>query len=269
MSEYEFDVCLSFAGEQREYVADVANLLRGRNVKIFYDEYEEAGLWGKDLYEHLDSVYRTRSRFCILFASTDYASKVWTTHERRSAQARAFQDSEEYILPARFDDTEIPGLRPTVGYVDLRTISPHQLADLVVRKLATTRNTPSRLDVEPEYSTTPTTSEERARIISLKPSAWELYLFAGIILQGKNELRPKRQDYEVGYATPVRRLNEDEDVVRYLWDRIAAAQRLNRNLMALLDEHVQVQAFGRTGEPGDVERIQHLVGQQHLGDLCW
>ena len=45
------------------------------------------------------------------------ACKVWPTHELRSAQARALSQSVEYILPVRFDETEIPGLLNTVGYV--------------------------------------------------------------------------------------------------------------------------------------------------------
>jgi hypothetical protein len=90
---------------------------------------------GKDLYEHLDWIYQKAARYCVLFASADYARKVWTTHERRSAQARALLSAEEYVLPARFDDTEIPGLRSTVGYIDVRSMSATKLADLIAQKL--------------------------------------------------------------------------------------------------------------------------------------
>jgi hypothetical protein len=63
-------------------------------------------------------------------ASEAYAKKVWTSHERRSAQARALQSSGEYVLPVRFDDTEIPGLRSTVAYVEAPSATPVQLAGL-------------------------------------------------------------------------------------------------------------------------------------------
>ena len=39
------------------------------------------------------------------------------------------------LLPARFDDTEIPGLRPTVGYQDLANMSPEQVGELILQKL--------------------------------------------------------------------------------------------------------------------------------------
>jgi hypothetical protein len=132
---YEYDVCLSFAGEDRAYVRQVAEALRTRGVRVFFDEYAQADLWGKDLYTHLDDVYQNAARYCVLFASKHYAKKVWTNHERESAQARAIRQHAEYILPARFDSTKIPGLRPTVGEVDLRSISPEKLADLIEQKL--------------------------------------------------------------------------------------------------------------------------------------
>lgn len=135
LSTEVYEVVLSFAGEDREYVEEVAKILKERGIKLFYDKYEEATLWGKDLVEHLDQVYRGSARYCVMFISKHYATKLWAIHERRSAFAKALQERQEYILPARFDDTEIPGIRPTIGYVDLRTKTPSELVDLILEKL--------------------------------------------------------------------------------------------------------------------------------------
>lgn len=136
---HDYDVCLSFAGEQRTYVDEVAIELRRSGIRFFYDDFERVSLWGKDLYEHLDWVYRLAARYCVIFISEDYGKKLWTTHERRSAQARAFEASSEYILPTRFDNTRLPGVRPTVGYIDLQVTSPTELADLIRKKLGPIR----------------------------------------------------------------------------------------------------------------------------------
>lgn len=132
---YEYDVALSFAGEDRAYVEKVARLLKERGVGVFYDRYEEVELWGKDLYTHLDDVYRNKARYCIMFISRHYKEKLWTNHERESAQARAFTENEDYVLPARFDDTEIPGIRPTVGYISLKNMAPEEFVELVCLKV--------------------------------------------------------------------------------------------------------------------------------------
>lgn len=134
-NNHEYDVALSYAGEDRDYVRRVANFLERNHVKLFYDEYEQLNLWGKELYNHLDEVYRSKARYCIMFISSAYKNKLWTNHERESAQARAFQENNEYILPAKFDDTSIPGIRPTTGYIDLQKMSPEEFGDLILKKI--------------------------------------------------------------------------------------------------------------------------------------
>lgn len=132
---YEYDVALSFAGENRDYVEKVVSVLDQFNIRVFYDKYEEATLWGKDLYVHLDEVYRFRSKFVVMFVSEHYVKKAWTNLERRSAQARALEEKgEEYILVARLDATEVPGVLPTVGYIDCREKEASQIATLIARK---------------------------------------------------------------------------------------------------------------------------------------
>ena len=49
-----------------------------------------------------------------MFLSQNYARTLWARHELKNAQARAFEENQEYILPVRLDDTEIPGILPTV-----------------------------------------------------------------------------------------------------------------------------------------------------------
>ncbi len=130
-----YEVALSFAGEDRQYVEETARILKLRGISTFYDNHSKTTLWGKDLFVHFDDIYRTRSKYMVMFISKHYATKLWTNHERKSAQARAFTEKREYILPARFDDTEIPGLLPTVGYLDLRRITPSELADRIIEKV--------------------------------------------------------------------------------------------------------------------------------------
>ncbi len=135
LSNSNFDVCLSFAGEDRQYVEKVAHLLQNAGVRTFYDNFEKTNLWGKDLYSHLDDIYRNKATYCVIFISKHYAEKAWTKHERRSAQARSFNSGAEYILPARSDDTEIPGIQDTIGYLDLREITPKELSETIIAKI--------------------------------------------------------------------------------------------------------------------------------------
>lgn len=131
---YEFDVALSFAGEDRAYVREVAEFLESNDTRVFYDEFEEVSMWGKDLAEHLDDIYRNKIRYCVIFISIHYANKVWPSHEKRSALARSVID-REYILPARFDDTDVLGIPPSTVYIDIRKKSPEEFAKLIMKKI--------------------------------------------------------------------------------------------------------------------------------------
>jgi hypothetical protein len=130
-----YDVAISFAGEDRETARKIAEALRDAGRRIFYDEYEKASLWGRDLYSHLSNVYKNKARFCLILISQHYKAKLWTRHELRSAQSRAFSESEEYILPLRIDDTEIDGILPTTGYLHMRDSSLDDIIATIQQKL--------------------------------------------------------------------------------------------------------------------------------------
>ena len=144
MGEKTYDVGLSFAGEQRDYVRRVAEDLQYRGLRVFYDENEEDRLWGKNGLDYLSELYLKRCRYCIIFASAEYRSKMWPNLERQSAQAREIADAGEYILPVKFDDTELPGLLPTVISLDARNKSPEQIAALFAQKIG--HATPPRIE---------------------------------------------------------------------------------------------------------------------------
>jgi len=136
LTDFEYDVAISFAGEDRLIAEKYANILRSKGIKVFYDKYEQSSLWGEDLYERLDDIYRKKARYCVIFISQHYARSLWTTHERKSAQARAFRDNRSYILPVKLDNTLLPGVRETIGYIDLRQTQLEKLVELTLQKLS-------------------------------------------------------------------------------------------------------------------------------------
>ena len=121
---------------QEPQAADVARALRARGVRCFYDADEEVGLWGKPLAEELPAIYGERAAAVVVFSSAEYAARDWTRLERRAALARAVRERREYVLPAWFDDTPLPGLPADIAAVDLRTRTPGQFAAMIAAKLA-------------------------------------------------------------------------------------------------------------------------------------
>jgi hypothetical protein len=138
MVKLRYDVAISFAGEDRMVAEEIATRLLAKKYRVFYDRFEQHTLLGEDLGGYLPDVYSEQSRYCVIVVSDNYAKKVWTRLELKSAIAGAlFGDSarESSVLPLRLDDTRLSGLQPTVGYLDLRTLDVSEAVDVLVQKI--------------------------------------------------------------------------------------------------------------------------------------
>ncbi len=139
---FDYDVALSFAGEQRPYVEQVAKTVAAAGVSVFYDDFEEVRMWGRDLPSFLEQLFREKARFCVLFLSADYARKAFPRWEGQAAIARLVKQKGEYILPIRFDSTDLPGLPPMTKYLDGQKLTPPQVAANILEKLRLETGTP-------------------------------------------------------------------------------------------------------------------------------
>jgi hypothetical protein len=121
--DYEYDIALSFASEQRRYVDVVARCLIDAGVKVFYDEFETAALWGRDGIETFTDVYGKKAYRVVIFISEHYVAKGWPNVERRASLSHLLVDpNANHILPVRFDDVEVPGGSVPNGSISAPTI---------------------------------------------------------------------------------------------------------------------------------------------------
>lgn len=252
---FVYDVALSFAGEERRFVQEVAERLKAAGVRIFYDEDQTTSLWGENLVELLDKVYRHESRYAVMFVSRAYSTKMWTKHERKSLQARALREASAYILPVRLDDTELEGLLPTIGYLDGHRFGPAGITDQILQKLDH-KTTPT-----PQWTSgVPTTPDMMRSLIVQRPPGWEYLLYGGALVQGRERLEGKYRDHAMGYARSTGRyvdsLHEANVVLKQGLDR---GQYVTSQFGRVLDPQVQEQAFGPPGIPGDPDRIMHIA----------
>ncbi len=254
---FEFDVALSYASEDRIYVQSVATQLRSRGVRVFYDEFSTAEMWGADLYVLFDDIFRRRARFAILFVSHHYVTKPWPQHERQSAQARALVESDPYILPVRLDSSEVPGLRPTVSYIDAQHVTSEGLVDLILQKIGQTRS--SAASTPPAAITSvPRTPEETRELLGRRPDGWEHLFFAGLLVQGKDRLEGKWRDHELRYVRPTGPLLTDTEAVSFVRAALSDLLVYAQNVERVFNDRTQEAAFGPRGVTGDVRQIEHL-----------
>lgn len=133
--DYKYDIAISYASEDRNIVEKYAQHLINNNVKVFYDKFDKAGLWGKELNKQLKTIYQRQAKYCVMFISKDYLKKIWTGHELISALTRSSEGGQDFILPVKLDATEIPGVLPSVVFIDLRETSMEELVHLTLIKV--------------------------------------------------------------------------------------------------------------------------------------
>jgi hypothetical protein len=131
-----YDVAISFAGTERAIAEQLATAVRDAGYEPFYDAFAPEQLWGKDLAVFFERVYREHSRYCVILVSNTYLEREWTNFERQNAVARSIREKgNEYILPVKVEDVELPGVSPTIGYVSLNQFTVEQIAKMLIAKL--------------------------------------------------------------------------------------------------------------------------------------
>lgn len=132
-----FDIALTFPGDRRKFVEQVAELLAQRlgQKRILYDRWYEAEFGRLDLDTYLQTLYHDQSTLIAVFLSAEYARKTWCGLEWKAVRDLINQRQTSGIMPLRFDDTEIPGLFfRTDGYVWISDRAPEEVADLIFQR---------------------------------------------------------------------------------------------------------------------------------------
>lgn len=249
--QYDFDVAISFAGEDRNLVREVADGLKAQGVRTFYDEDFAVEMWGEDLVEYFHAIYKKRARYMLMFISRHYAEKAWPGQERRAGLERALESDDVYILPVRLDDSDPPlGMRSTTGYMDARRIGVAGVVAAAVEKVA---------EDLPKQTKTPRLRDEIEHVLRDRPEGWEYLLWAGTLNVEMQGLQDKYLDHEVGYAPPTGDAIAAHEAEQRLDEGLNELQRIVGQVGPVFAEQAQTAAFGRRGEPGNPERIDHLA----------
>lgn len=157
---YEYDVAVSFAGEDRPVVSQLVEKLLERGLEVFYDFDAQAMLWGKDLRKELARVYGQDAQYMVVCLSEAYPEKDWPSFEFEIGKNAGRKRTEDYLLPLVVGEERpaIVGLPVSVGHISLSDHSLDDVAELIQEKLSSLP--PIRPEVETDQPEAVATSPE-------------------------------------------------------------------------------------------------------------
>ena len=170
-----FRIALSFAGEKRDYVAQVAAILAERfgEEAILYDKYHEAEFARYDLGLYLPKLYGEQSDLVVPVLCPKYDVKRWTGWEWVHIYGLLTKSDGQRVMPARFEYAEADGLSPAAGFIELDDKTPEQAARLILERLALNEGKPK------DFYTKRTSSDDKTHHTDIPHNLPRLQPFFG------------------------------------------------------------------------------------------
>lgn len=138
---FDYDVALSFAGENRDLAKHIAAQLEDLDVPVFYDESFEANFLGKAWGKKFREIFAQESRYVVCLLDKHHLEKIWPTFEREHFAPRV---ADEHVIPIYLDDTKFIGIPADIVGVrfkfdpndpDWRTNADREIVEKLIDKL--------------------------------------------------------------------------------------------------------------------------------------
>lgn len=134
-TEYEHDIAISFAGEDKDLAEQIKIGLSARGVSVFFAPSSQAQLLGEPLEDVFAQKYGPSSRYVIVLVTENYSSKDWPRYELSIARDEEKERDEAFILPLLLSDKRMVQIPPYKGHLDLRQMEVEEVIDILVEKV--------------------------------------------------------------------------------------------------------------------------------------
>ena len=130
-----FKIALSFPGEIRNRVENIANIIATKigREKVFYDNFYKAQLARLDLDVFLQNIYHNESEIIVVFIGDKYEEKSWCKLEWRAIRDLITKRKNE-IMPLKYEETDLSGFFSLDGYIDINEHSDDEIAEFIIER---------------------------------------------------------------------------------------------------------------------------------------
>ncbi len=133
-----FEVALSFPGEYRSYVEDIANELAEKLTKarVFYDNFYVEELARPNLDTYLQKIYHDDSELVVVVLCKEYDVKEWCGLEFRAIRDLIKKRKDDEIMFIRVAEGDVKGVFGIDGYINAQGRPATEIATIILQRLA-------------------------------------------------------------------------------------------------------------------------------------
>lgn len=131
--DYEFDIAISFAGENRELARHIADQIQMLDCAVFFDELYEANYLGTAWRKQFEDIFKNRSRVVVCVLDVHHADKIWPTFERECFTPRV---ADGAVIPIFLDNSVFPGIPADIVGIRFVRDESKSLEDQVTDEVA-------------------------------------------------------------------------------------------------------------------------------------
>ena len=139
---FRFDIALSFSGEYRDFVKQVAVNLANifTHKRVLYDHFHDAELARPNSNVYLPNLYRKDSELIVIFLCSDYANKSWCKLEwRHINQLIATEDAKRIMFFSFGNPGDLTELGVLAGdiYIDIEAnnLTEHEVSEKIIDRI--------------------------------------------------------------------------------------------------------------------------------------
>lgn len=113
--DYDHDIALSFASENRELAEYLSHALSEYcDFSVFYDKNYESNFLGEAWSDKLNEIFCKRCRFVVCLLDKSHKDKLWPDFERECFTPRI---KDGAVIPIFLDETVFPGIPRDIGHI--------------------------------------------------------------------------------------------------------------------------------------------------------
>ena len=156
-----WDVFLSYAPENAEWVRSFEAKLKNQGLKVFDPYSIPTEFWGQSRDEVVAAIFPSKCAIVFVVLSSAYSASEQSLQELAVIKGAAKSAARSLVLPVRLDDSPVPEAIRSFGILDATTETPTLVAEEVVAKIGDWKSGKKRTS-----SLSQTTDEELADRIS-------------------------------------------------------------------------------------------------------